>query len=109
MYLLSLDKFGNYLRYFGDNNTKNYLHVHVLHYLVYIFSLFFSLRLSPELLAHPLLKGLEPDVLYLDNTYNNPRFDFPERVSLMLYTHDLKLHNFKVPAVIAWMIIIFCG
>jgi DNA cross-link repair 1B protein len=38
-------------------------------------------RFTPELSTHPLLQSLEPDILYLDNTYNNPIYDFPSRVS----------------------------
>lgn len=38
-----------------------------------------DIRFTPSMLQHPRLSGVEIDVLYLDNTYMDPKFTFPSR------------------------------
>ena len=80
----------------SENHTLIFTNIfhHEINYNSYNYGMsLFYFRLSPDHLSHDLLRSCEPDILYLDNTYNNPLCVFPSRVSKytihMLCTEDI--------------------
>lgn len=57
-------------------------------------------RFHPKLLdQHPLLVNLRPDILYLDNTYLDPRYRFPAQEDVLAFiTATVRRHRAACPA-----------